>query len=157
MSEETLKNTLGEALKKKLLELVADGNRTQIAKDIQISRTTLYRCEQGEVPSLPNLLKLANYFDVDIDFLLGRSPKRKSLNTPYITKDSELKAHICDFLRSRRRKIAKEAFAETHGFSRSTWASYESEVSLPRVEHLIYLADCLDVSSDDLLKREVSK
>ena len=45
----------------------------QIAEYLQITQPSYIRYENGTAePSLENLVKLANYFDVSGDYLLGR-------------------------------------------------------------------------------------
>ena len=45
----------------------------QIAEYLQITQPSYIRYENGTAePSLENLVKLANYFDVSVDYLLGR-------------------------------------------------------------------------------------
>ena len=46
----------------------------QIANYLQIAQPSYIRYENGSSePSLENLVKLADYFDVSVDYLLGRS------------------------------------------------------------------------------------
>lgn len=46
----------------------------QIANYLQITQPSYIRYENGSSePSLENLVKLADYFDVSVDYLLGRS------------------------------------------------------------------------------------
>ena len=45
----------------------------QIAEYLQIAQPSYIRYENGSAePSLQNLVKLADYFDVSVDYLLGR-------------------------------------------------------------------------------------
>ena len=46
----------------------------QLAEYLQIAQPSYIRYENGSAePSLENLVKLADYFDVSIDYLLGRT------------------------------------------------------------------------------------
>jgi len=46
----------------------------QLAEYLQIAQPSYIRYENGSAePSLENLVKLADYFDVSIDYLLGRA------------------------------------------------------------------------------------
>ncbi|WP_438491062.1 helix-turn-helix domain-containing protein [Paenibacillus sp. IHBB 3054] len=64
----------------RLFELRKNSHLTQneISKKLGIARTTYASYEQGNrEPDLQTLEKIADYFDVDADFLLGRSDERK--------------------------------------------------------------------------------
>jgi len=68
----------------KELRLSLDLTQKEVAKAINISPRTLGYYENGErFPNKPEiLLKIADYFDVSIDYLLGRAYKN------YLTKQS---------------------------------------------------------------------
>ena len=60
----------------RLLELKSTRKLLQkeIAEAIEITVRNYQRYEKGEAqPTLPVLLKLADYFDVSLDYLVGRS------------------------------------------------------------------------------------
>jgi len=60
----------------RILELKKDRNLLQkdIANAINIAVRNYQRYEKGEAqPTLPVLLRLADYFDVSLDYLVGRS------------------------------------------------------------------------------------
>ncbi|ABP67793.1 transcriptional regulator, XRE family [Caldicellulosiruptor saccharolyticus DSM 8903] len=52
--------------------------QTELAKKLHISQTTLARYENGELrPPIETLLRIADFFDVSIDALLGRKNSHK--------------------------------------------------------------------------------
>lgn len=60
----------------RLIELRKLNKKTQrdVANILKIAQPSYVRYENGSSePSLENLVKLADYFDVSIDFLLGRT------------------------------------------------------------------------------------
>lgn len=60
----------------RLIEQRKLDNKTQrqVADYLQITQPSYIRYENGSAePSLENLLKLADYFDVSVDYLLGRT------------------------------------------------------------------------------------
>lgn len=64
----------------RLRVLRAEKNVTQedLARETGISYRAYNPIENGKaVPSLQTLLMLANYFDVSLDYLVGRSESRK--------------------------------------------------------------------------------
>lgn len=59
----------------KLLELRKDKGISQakLAKDLEVSYGVVCYWETNRSePTAPNLVKIANYFNVSVDFLLGR-------------------------------------------------------------------------------------
>ena len=58
----------------KELRLKRGLTQAEVAKHLKVDRTTLTKYETGErEPDLENLLTLASYFDVSVDYLLGKS------------------------------------------------------------------------------------
>ena len=57
-------------------------NITELAEMIGISHQSLQRYEAGKrEPSIQVLIALANFFDVSVDYLIGREPKSKTIKT----------------------------------------------------------------------------
>lgn len=55
--------------------------QTQLAKDIGVSNTTVSNWESGvRQPEIEMIITLADYFDISIDFLLGRNFKNRLYN-----------------------------------------------------------------------------
>ena len=67
------------AMYQRLRDLREDGDLTQhdIAKVLSVSQTTYSRYESGvlDVPTV-SLIKLADYYKVSVDYILGRTDKR---------------------------------------------------------------------------------
>ena len=64
---------------KRLKELRLEKGETQneLAKSIEVGRTTISEYESGKiVPKQEGLLKIANHFDVSVDYLTGVSDER---------------------------------------------------------------------------------
>lgn len=60
------------------LRLDADLSAAEVAEKCNLQHDAISRYEQGkQTPSMPSLLALANFFDVSIDFLLGRTDLRR--------------------------------------------------------------------------------
>lgn len=69
--------SIGERLR--LLRNQKGTTQREIAETIDVSPVSIQRFEYGTVrPSLEKLIALADYFDVSLDYLVGRSddPKR---------------------------------------------------------------------------------
>lgn len=60
---------------KRFNELCKEKNitRYKLASDLQIGNSTIYGWEKGQQPTADKLIKLADYFEVSTDYLLGRS------------------------------------------------------------------------------------
>lgn len=50
-----------------------------VAKELEISSGTVTKWKAGSLPSCEALIKLANYFDVTVDFLLGLETENKKI------------------------------------------------------------------------------
>ena len=74
MKRENLKEF--EILSKKLIELRNANNLTQlqVAAELNIAYQSYQAYERGiAVPTLQNFIKLAKYYDVSTDYLIGRN------------------------------------------------------------------------------------
>lgn len=61
----------------KELRLEADLKQSDLAKIIEVSSSTIGMYEQGRrFPDQDILNKLANYFDISVDYLLGRTKEK---------------------------------------------------------------------------------
>ena len=64
----------------KLLRVSSSLTQKQLAEAVSVTEVSLQRFEYGSArPSLDTLLALADYFDVSLDYLVGRSdnPERR--------------------------------------------------------------------------------
>lgn len=53
-------------------------SQAAVSKELDVSRYAIYSYEKGKTaPTLDGLIILADYFDVTLDYLLGRSDIRK--------------------------------------------------------------------------------
>lgn len=69
----------------RLRDLRRENNLTgsQLAKILDVTHATVYRWESGEIiPSQQNLKKLASYFNVSSDYLLGLTDEREPYKKP---------------------------------------------------------------------------
>lgn len=68
--------TFAERLKSERLNLNLKQN--ELAEKLFLDRTSISKYETGkQIPETPTLEKLANFFDVSVDYLLGKSEYRK--------------------------------------------------------------------------------
>ncbi len=77
MSVDETKATFGERLYS--LRKQQELNQEHLAEKVGISRHTIQRWESGETqPIADDLSKLANIFNVSVDYLIGRSDKKQT-------------------------------------------------------------------------------
>ena len=63
---------MGEILKK--LRLLNQKSQKEVAEQIKISAPAYFKYENNEAkPTIENLIKLADFYNVSIDYLVGRS------------------------------------------------------------------------------------
>lgn len=82
----------------RLKELREEKELTQeeLGKFLNVSRQTISGYEAGSIePSIKNLIKLADIFNVSLDYLLGRTKERYNLNL----KDKKDKDLIIDIIK----------------------------------------------------------
>ncbi|WP_042753217.1 helix-turn-helix domain-containing protein [Lactococcus garvieae] len=63
----------------KLLRMEQAITQKQAAKEFGVTEATWQRYESNRLPSIRNCIALADYFDVSLDYLLGRSEHRSVL------------------------------------------------------------------------------
>lgn len=86
-------NRLKELRKRKGLTLV------ELGKEVNLANNTLSQYERGiREPSISMLIKLADFFNVSVDYLIGREPKNKVVKTYqfYVFDDDYTLRSLCD-------------------------------------------------------------
>ena len=133
---------------KSLLE-ESDYSRTEIAKLIPLSQSTLSNAlTYGIIPSTKTLIKIANFFDISINFLLGKTDIEdfyKSSSTASFLSRFE---SLCSEKKVTHYKVASDCL-----FDKSNISRWISKGFLPELEILELLCDYFNVSPDYLLGR----
>lgn len=57
---------------------------TPLLNELEISKGSIHKWKNGTLPNGETLLKIANYFNVSIDYLLGRTQNPEINNLPYV-------------------------------------------------------------------------
>lgn len=72
-----------------------------VGKIVGISSSTITQWKQGAIPSGENLVKISNYLDCSIDYLLDRTENPQShKEVPYLNvTDSEIGNEACELLK----------------------------------------------------------
>ena len=135
----------------RLSELIFESNKTarDVAREIGIGKTTIYEYLSGtKMPSLPNLIKLADYFYCSTDYLLGleaeQYEKTFQVCKPFPEQFKEMLAHfgITRYKLEQMTEIAESALYY--------WAKGEKT---PTVEKLILICKKLDCRLDFFIGR----
>lgn len=62
----------------KLIRVINDYTQLKVQMDTGISQSTLSKYENGEaIPTIDNLMLLADYYHISLDFLMDRTDERK--------------------------------------------------------------------------------
>lgn len=67
--KETNNNVFGERLKK--IRTKYKETQEQLAEVLNTNRTTIFRYENGSMPQLPVLIKIAKHYNISLDYLCG--------------------------------------------------------------------------------------
>ncbi len=128
-------------------------SRSEIAKLIPLSQSTLSNAlTYGIIPSTKTLIKIADFFDISISFLLGKTDVedfyKSSSPTSFISRFESL----CSEKEVTHYKVATDCL-----FDKSNISRWVSKGFLPELEILELLCDYFNVSPDYLLGRTEDK
>lgn len=88
-----------------------------LAIELNLGNTSIQQYEAGlHEPSFENLIKIADYFGVTVDFLIGRTPIRGKLNTD----DEKLAYQLRNLKNERAKRAAIELLEEVQVSSSKT-------------------------------------
>ena len=102
-----------------------------------------------QAPYIDTLIKLSDYFDCSIDYLLGRADNRKKAFSDGVDFAQRFK----DLLKANDCASYSNAFGDMD-ISKSSFYEWKRGKSLPTLESLVKLADFFNCSVDFLLGRE---
>lgn len=127
-----------------------DLTQKEIVQILGISRANYSAMENGRISfSLLNISKIADYYNISIDYLLGLTNTKR-----YTINNNEL--NLNDFgksLRKARRKLrlTQENIAFDLGVTQPTYANYEKGKTIISVNRLFILSKKYNLSFDQLL------
>lgn len=120
------------------------------SKAIGIDCSVIYKYQRKVIlPTLPNLIKIADYFQCSVDFLLGLSPVNP--NTKY---KSAPPFNICFQKILEEHKLNRYRFLKQIHFAKQSVDDWYNGKRFPTVENAIKIAKHFDCSLDYLLCRE---
>lgn len=137
---------------KELIEENFDNDKlgnAEIASIIGVDKTVISNLMNYEIiPSVQSLIKIADYFNVALEFLLGKTDKSDFIkcSTP-----STFGIRILQLKEEKKLKFAD--ITNKCDFSRNSIHVWVKRNNVPSLVYLIELADFFDVSPDYLLGR----
>ena len=152
---ETPKKKVSPEFRERLLELIDDvgcrrtefSSLVKVNKDI-ISRATIY----GIVPSMQSLLKIADYSEVSLEYLLGLKDKNE-----FYKSESPTTFHARLLQLTEEKGTTFAQIAHRMPFARNLFQEWLRRKTLPTLDNLLALAEYFKVSPEYLLGRTDDK
>ena len=137
-------------LGKRLQELMDENDINKIKDYFEFNSTaTIYDWINNKyLPNFTNMIKLADYFHVNLDYLLGLSQNMEEIVSKNIPPFHEHFKKVIKNNKSSQYKLLKSKI-----ISRGHLNSWFNTGSLPSVENLVKIADFLKISVDELVGR----
>ena len=131
----------------------SDYSRSEIAKLIPLSQSTLSNAlTYGIIPSTKTLVKIADFFDISISFLLGKTDTEDFYKSSSPASCLSRFENLCSEKEVTHYKVAADCL-----FDKSNISRWISKGFLPELEILELLCDYFNVSIDYLLGRTEDK
>lgn len=132
------------AEKLKTLRKINVLTQKELAEKLKIKQNSYSDWENGKSePNIEMLVRIADYFDVSLDYLMGGKMKNITEEVSLCLKKLRMK-----------RKLSQKQIAEELKISQQQYSKWEGGIITPNAETLVRLADYLDVSVDYLLGRK---
>lgn len=137
-------------LGKRLQDLINENEINKIKDYFQFNSTaTIYDWLNNKyLPNFTNIIKLADYFKVNLDYLLGRTQNIEEIISKEIPPFDKHFKKVINTYNSSQYKLLKAGVV-----SRGHLNSWLNAGSLPSVENLVKIAEFLNISVDELVGR----
>lgn len=135
-----------------LSELIFDNGYTAetLATAVNIDRSVIYKYLRKEcLPTLPNLIAIADCFNCSVDFILGLCTEIHG--TTYKTAPP-FSQRFSELLKSK--NLSRYKFMQDVNFARQSVDDWYNGIRYPNIENTIELAKYFGCSVDELLGRE---
>ena len=125
--------------------------KKELAEFVNIPVTLVYKWLNNETnPSFKNLILIADFYEISVDYLVGRTEDDSSVKTKNLIPFDE---NVKTILKTKH--ITKYRMFKDCGFSDGHEFSWFTLKNLPRYDNLIKMADYLNVSMDELMGRVI--
>lgn len=115
-----------------------------VAREIGSSSGAVTTWKNGKIPHAPTLQKIADYFDVSVDYLLDKEETKKISSMSF----KEIFIKLCN-----KKGESPSAVCKKVGITPSSFSCWTDE-SIPRKATLMRIADYFGVTVDELLKEK---
>lgn len=126
----------------------------ELAKKLNISRSTIGMYEKGaREPDFETLELIADFFNVDIDYLLGRTTKTTYLVNGH-TNDLGNKEIMAKNIRyyMNKHSVSQTEICNTLGFKMPTFSDWVNAKTYPRIDKIELMANYFGISKADLVE-----
>lgn len=128
----------------KTLRKINGITQKELAEKLKIKQNSYSDWENGKSePNIEMLVRIADYFDVSLDYLMGGKMKNITEEFSLCLKKIRMK-----------RKLSQKQIAEELKISQQQYSKWEGGIITHNAETLVRLADYFDVSVDYLLGRK---
>ena len=137
---------------KRLIELMQDFNinEKELANYLEMDYVSMIYDWKNEIclPNFSNIIKIADLFKVNLDYLLGLTQNIEEVISKAIPPFPEHFKHILKINNSSQYELLKHNIV-----SRGHLNSWLKNGNLPSIENLVKIADFLNISIDELVGR----
>ena len=147
-----LKRTIGTRIK--TLMKRDKVSREQLGNDLDLSKSTVSKILNAvNATGLETLMAFAGYFEVSVDFLLGRT--KSQIRLLKTESPDDLKETIAKHLNTlmERDEVSQYRLAKDLKLTEASISKMRNAINTPSLPNLIRLADAFEVTTDDLLGR----
>ena len=133
-----------------LADELQEKSKSKRAKIIGISNTTYFNAyNYGIIPKTSSLIRIANYFDISIDYLIGNTDNERFEKS---LQPVNFKERLIELQNEKGISTVYELSQRIH-IHRNNIAQWNKLNCIPLIDDLIIIADFFDVSIDYLLGR----
>lgn len=127
----------------------SDYKKAELVKLIPISQSTLSNAlSYGIVPSVKTLIRIADFFDISINYLLGKTDEEDFVKSSTATTFHQRFESLCSEKEVSHYKVATDCL-----FNKSSISKWFSKNFIPELDIIELLCDYFNVTPDYLLGR----
>ena len=137
-----------DVLKELIVENLA--NLTEVSQELECGESTLSRYTSGKaLPTLEMTVRLADYFSVTCDYLLGLEAENKAYRFKACPPFSKRFEEVLKYF-----KVSRYRLIQTTGIAETVMRYWVQGKTTPSIENVVKVAEALGCSVDFLIGRE---